>query len=151
MWSWDGSKFESLLPRILFWHVINISSRNLRKTQLIEFWAISGSHACSNLWQISFDDSFDESFANTQLLLFAILKNYNDDEKNKILDDEMFKDGDDDLSDLTSSEQSQLNDWYDNLSSKYDKVGNIIREVSQWWLKVFMTRIYDSYLWLINF
>lgn len=48
----------------------------------------------------------------------------------KILDDEMFKDGDDDLSDLTSSEQSQLNDWYDNLSSKYDKVGNIIREVS---------------------
>ena len=42
----------------------------------------------------------------------------------------MFKDGDDDLSDLTSSEQSQLNDWYDNLSSKYDKVGNIIREVS---------------------
>ena len=50
--------------------------------------------------------------------------------KNKILDDEMFKDGDDDLSDLTSSEQSQLNDWYDNLSSKYDKVGNIIREVS---------------------
>jgi len=43
-------------------------------------------------------------------------------------DDEMFKDGDDDLSDLTPSEQSQLNDWYDNLSSKYDKVGNIIRE-----------------------
>ena len=54
----------------------------------------------------------------------------------------MFKDGDDDLSDLTSSEQSQLNDWYDNLSSKYDKVGNIIREVS--WLV--MTYIYDSYL-----
>ena len=46
------------------------------------------------------------------------------------LDDEMFKDGDDDLSDLTPSEQGQLNDWYDNLSSKYDKVGNIIREVS---------------------
>ena len=56
----------------------------------------------------------------------------------------MFKDGDDDLSDLTSSEQSQLNDWYDNLSSKYDKVGNIIREVSQSWVKVFMTHIYDS-------
>ena len=32
------------------------SSRNLTETELIEFWAISGSHACSNLWQISFDD-----------------------------------------------------------------------------------------------
>ena len=39
-----------------FWHMINISSRNFRETQLIEFWAISGSHACSNMWQISFDD-----------------------------------------------------------------------------------------------
>lgn len=41
----------------------------------------------------------------------------------------MFKDVDDDLSDLTPAENGQLNDWYDNLSSKYDKVGNIIREV----------------------
>ena len=58
------------------------------------------------------------------------MKNFDNCVKYEILDDEMFKDGDDDLSDLTSSEQSQLNDWYDNLSSKYDKVGNIIREVS---------------------
>jgi len=41
----------------------------------------------------------------------------------------MFKETDDDLSDLTLQEQSQLNDWYDNLSAKYDKVGNIIKEV----------------------
>ena len=36
---------------------------------------------------------------------------------------------DDDLSDLTSDQQSQLNDWYESLSMKYDKVGNIIKEV----------------------
>ena len=74
---------------------------------------------------------FQTIFWFQRLSTFTILKNCDNCEKYKILDDEMFKDGDDDLSDLTSSEQSQLNDWYDNLSSKYDKVGNIIREVSQ--------------------
>ena len=77
------------------------------------------------------NELFQTLFRFQRLSTFTILKNCDNCEKYKILDDEMFKDGDDDLSDLTSSEQSQLNDWYDNLSSKYDKVGNIIREVSQ--------------------
>ena len=77
------------------------------------------------------NELFQTLFRTKKPSPFTILKNCDNCEKYKILDDEMFKDGDDDLSDLTSSEQSQLNDWYDNLSSKYDKVGNIIREVSQ--------------------
>ena len=77
------------------------------------------------------NELYQVSNSSRKILKTFTIRNFDDREKIKILDDEMFKDGDDDLSDLTSSEQSQLNDWYDNLSSKYDKVGNIIREVNQ--------------------
>ena len=44
-------------------------------------------------------------------------------------DDEMFKDERDDLSDLDASQKSQLDDWYMNISSKYDFVGKLLFEV----------------------
>ena len=73
--SWDGLKFVSFLPQILSLFELSAISGvlslkevsqlgistsdsrwNLRKTLLIEFWAISGSHASSYFWQISFDE-----------------------------------------------------------------------------------------------
>ena len=93
------------------------------------FGPLSSCSLLVQIWRLTRDNElFQTLFRTKKPSPFTILTNC---EKYKILDDEMFKDGDDDLSDLTSSEQSQLNDWYDNLSSKYDKVGNIIREVSQ--------------------
>ena len=46
-------------------------------------------------------------------------------------DDEMFKDELDDLSDLDASQKSQLDDWYMNISSKYDYVGKLLFEVNR--------------------
>merc|ERR1711892_285392 len=43
-------------------------------------------------------------------------------------DPEMFKDEDDNLSNLTSDQLNQLNDWYESISMKYDKVGVIIKQ-----------------------
>jgi len=41
-------------------------------------------------------------------------------------DEDDIPEGRDDLSDLTSDQKSSLNDWYENISSKYPKVGKVI-------------------------